>query len=335
MTKEIRGIKILRHNIPSNEDAQRTMFEHLLTNYQNFLIPEEPGLFTYVRNAELFAKYAQQIKPNGINVVSGTYRPTEDPIINYPKNNYYYWENYWAYALTAVHIFTKKLKGNYIDNLFLYIVGGERPHRNYLEKIIKDQYLTYFGISSTRWSLQGFKKAAVELPPEMGPLLQDYEQETPRLPTATKNIKMFYPLYSSLINIVSCNDISYCNYDEKFYRSILHNMFFIGVGPQHWHAGVKELGFKLPDFIDYSFDALENMEDRCEGIVKNLHNLKDKNLNELHGDYSHILKHNFERLCDMILSGEGIPDLCRENKHYSKLIDLAQQKITNVLKHQQ
>ena len=177
MTKEIRGIKILRHNIPSNEDAQRTMFEHLLTNYQNFLIPEEPGLFTYVRNAELFAKYAQQIKPNGINVVSGTYRPTEDPIINYPKNNYYYWENYWAYALTAVHIFTKKLKGNYIDNLFLYIVGGERPHRNYLEKIIKDQYLTYFGISSTRWSLQGFKKAAVELPPEMGPLLQDMNRK--------------------------------------------------------------------------------------------------------------------------------------------------------------
>ena len=69
---------------------------------------------------------------------------------------------------------------------------------------------------------------------------------------------------------------------EKTIVPLLFNKPFLVAGGAGHHAALKTLGFELYDEIfDYSFDDIEDAQERYEGIAKNVDSIKDKNLIEL------------------------------------------------------
>lgn len=58
---------------------------------------------------------------------------------------------------------------------------------------------------------------------------------------------------------------------EKTVVPILHNKPFLTVSCKGFHRYLEELGFKLyTEIFDYSFDDMEKVSDRCEGIAQNV-----------------------------------------------------------------
>lgn len=58
---------------------------------------------------------------------------------------------------------------------------------------------------------------------------------------------------------------------EKTWTSILYQKVFLAVAAKGYYKRLSELGFKLYDEIfNYDFDLLDSVEDRTQGVVKNL-----------------------------------------------------------------
>ena len=62
---------------------------------------------------------------------------------------------------------------------------------------------------------------------------------------------------------------------EKTVVPLLFNKPFLSLSSKHFHRSIEDLGFKLYDEIfDYTFDELDNVEDRVEGIISNIKNIQ-------------------------------------------------------------
>jgi hypothetical protein len=83
---------------------------------------------------------------------------------------------------------------------------------------------------------------------------------------------------------------------EKTYRPILIEQPFLCFGAKNQNKELLKYGFELYDEIfDYSFDSLENVEDRVLGIIENLKNIRGKNYYELYDMILPKIKRNKER----------------------------------------
>lgn len=141
-----------------------------------------------------------------------------------------------------------------------------------------------------------------------------------KLTTTPSNGRSFYwndLLYNNpLINVVTENTVpGGFVLTEKTCKSILIGQPFISLANQFFHKRLSKYGFELYDEIfDYSFDSEHLLENRVNGIVKNLINLKDKNLSELYKLISHKLEKNKQIALDIIKERKFI------NKEYLKLL---------------
>lgn len=82
---------------------------------------------------------------------------------------------------------------------------------------------------------------------------------------------------------------------EKTIKPLIFGNLFIIHGCVNFHKKLENLGFKLYDeVIDYNFDSLESEEDRINGIVSNLENLKNKNYLEIYNTLEEKIKFNQE-----------------------------------------
>ena len=117
---------------------------------------------------------------------------------------------------------------------------------------------------------------------------------------------------NSFINVVG--ETLYNNEDifitEKTFKCILIEQPFICLSSQYFHKHLTDLGFKLYDEIfDYSFDNELEIEDRVNGIIKNLLNIKSKDYKVLYEKIKDKVVYNKSHAIKIIENDEFIPNM--------------------------
>lgn len=95
---------------------------------------------------------------------------------------------------------------------------------------------------------------------------------------------------------------------EKTCVPIFFNKPFLVLSCKDFHKNLNDMGFKLYDEIfDYGFDSEESLENRTNGIIKNLLTIKDiKDKNKLFQKIKHKLLYNRKLAFEIIL--DNIPN---------------------------
>jgi len=87
---------------------------------------------------------------------------------------------------------------------------------------------------------------------------------------------------------------------EKTFRPIFLEQPFIAFGGKNQNKELVNLGFELYDEIfDYSFDSLDSLEGRADGIVDNLKKIKDENYYDIYELLLPKIKRNKYRIMEI------------------------------------
>jgi hypothetical protein len=100
---------------------------------------------------------------------------------------------------------------------------------------------------------------------------------------------MWMDSYFSIVSETSAND-DFCFITEKTIRPIIYYHPFIVWGNPNTLKRLRELGFEtFPEFFDESYDEITNSDERIKSILKNVENLCNKPIDELHIMYLNII----------------------------------------------
>jgi len=109
---------------------------------------------------------------------------------------------------------------------------------------------------------------------------------------------------------------------EKSVVPMLYKKPFITIGSTNFNQYLRNLGFELfEEIFDYSYDSVDNIEDRAEGMIKNLAYIINENTTLLYKKLLPKLEHNYNRVWEIIKDKKYIPEII-QNRYY----DLASQK---------
>ena len=104
--------------------------------------------------------------------------------------------------------------------------------------------------------------------------------------------------YSALINVVFETRPyarTYGSLTEKTWKPIMAGIPFIWISFPHQMKYLQSLGYKFYSFIDYTFDSIEDDDERHEAVYnefKRLNELSLEQLKEMVDSESHITEHN-------------------------------------------
>lgn len=105
----------------------------------------------------------------------------------------------------------------------------------------------------------------------------------------------FFSLYSETIAGKANDDYPYRSITEKTWDPLIKGHFILPFGYQGIIDHIKSYGFKLPDWIDYSYDCIENNDLRFDAYMESARKLMSLEINDLMKLYErdrHILVHN-------------------------------------------
>lgn len=120
----------------------------------------------------------------------------------------------------------------------------------------------------------------------------------PRIDDGPQNSGLFNLSFhhNPLIDLVSESESEYLRITEKTWKPITLGQIFLVNGGINFHKNLKDMGFQLYDEIfDYSFDENSNIIERIDGIINNLHNLRDKNYDEIFTKVQEKIVYNRQR----------------------------------------
>jgi hypothetical protein len=125
-----------------------------------------------------------------------------------------------------------------------------------------------------------------------------------------------YYLKSNCLMMVQCESIVFDGgYDtvqflsEKTWKPLLLGQPFLNVGSCGYYNYIEKLGFKLYDeIIDYSFDKIDNTEQRILGIIDELNKLKDQDYNILYNKIKSKIDYNRELCLSLLKNDTFIPN---------------------------
>jgi hypothetical protein len=119
-------------------------------------------------------------------------------------------------------------------------------------------------------------------------------------------------LSNTFVQLVPETSIEIQSLTEKTYLQILFKRPFLIFGASGIHRKLSELGFEMYDEIfDYSFDEIEDLEERGEKLLDNLENLKGKNLNKLRKKLLPKIERNFNNAMKIINSWNNVPEILK------------------------
>ncbi len=126
------------------------------------------------------------------------------------------------------------------------------------------------------------------------------------------NNNFFQKLYdnTSFFDLVSETTSSHSLRTEKIYRPLLFEQIFLCLGCKDINKNLKNYGFEIfEEIFNYDFDSKSTVNGRIDGIIENIKNLKDKDLNELYNIIKPKLKHNKKRAIEIVENDEYIPEI--------------------------
>lgn len=135
----------------------------------------------------------------------------------------------------------------------------------------------------------------------------------------TYKIKNFHD--NSLFHVVGETE-TYKNFiTEKTYRTIFIEKPFLIFGSKNSNTGLKKYGFEIfNELIDYDFDEKENIEERLNGIIDILLKLKNQNFSNLYKSIENKIKHNKNRILEIVKKDEFIPTTLVDLYHQHKQV---------------
>jgi hypothetical protein len=96
---------------------------------------------------------------------------------------------------------------------------------------------------------------------------------------------------------------------EKIAKPLLLGQLFLVVGTKNYHNNLKKYGFELYDEIfNYEFDEKESVDERIDGIMKNLLNIKDKNYYSIYEKVKEKIEKNIMTAIEIIKQNKFTSD---------------------------
>lgn len=105
----------------------------------------------------------------------------------------------------------------------------------------------------------------------------------------------YFSIYCETITGNVHEDLNYRSITEKTWDPLIKGHFILPFGYKGMIEHIKTYGFKFPEWIDYSYDIIEDNDDRFAMFLESAKKLLDIDLQTLHKLYEedrHILVHN-------------------------------------------
>lgn len=243
-----------------------------------------------------------------------------------PKQDYYYFCNhplkrriyhscdkikllFWPTAL--LHLTKRFLNNQFGENVpipnqtdnfeKLYVNLNHRPHTHRC-KLIDELYKNgLFEFGKNSWNYPNLENYTS----------YKFKNWTPEILKIIEDVGVYEHVFDTkcLFNLVSESSDLLTFITEKTFKPILHGQAFLCFGYRAQNTCLRDYGFELYDEIfDYSFDDLPLIEDRIQGIINNINNLKDKNYHELYDKIKHKIERNKNRAIDILENDPYIPE---------------------------
>lgn len=281
-----------------------------LRKYQNkkvvLFLPEEREFF----NKELIdfkqkIYFRRFLKQNNIKIEYWLSDPGKDsiepPLENVTVVNWQLYGVPWTWYLLD-HDTIKPMET--IDKVYVTLNNKPRPHRYWLlDEIFKRnlQHEGYISWHGPRHDDAWLKKQTPLYFKDQIIQLDDYDDRHQQ--------NLIPPqFFRSFINIVTETDYEHIDITEKTYAAMICKKPFIIVGGRGVHKRLEHFGFRNFDFIDYSFDSVDDPKKRIELILDQIELLKLQNLNILYQESKDTLEHNYNRILEIVNDKNTVPD---------------------------
>lgn len=86
---------------------------------------------------------------------------------------------------------------------------------------------------------------------------------------------------------------------EKTFEPLIKGHFIVPFSNPGTIARIQDLGFALPNFIDYSYDSILDVEERFNSFKNTINNLMNLDWANLYKKNYHIIEHNRQRLYEL------------------------------------
>lgn len=125
--------------------------------------------------------------------------------------------------------------------------------------------------------------------------------------------------HESFIHVIGEATCSVPFITEKTVLPMLYKKPFVTLSHSNWNKYLRNLGFELfEEIIDYSYDSIDNLEDRADKMVQNLLPLVGQNYDKLYQKLLPKLEHNYNRVWEIIRDVKYIPEIIQERYHKIK-----------------
>ena len=119
-----------------------------------------------------------------------------------------------------------------------------------------------------------------------------------------------YQFFRTPVNIISESDPIIPFYTEKTWLPIAFSKMFLIQGAVGINTGITKYGFRIFDnLIDYSFDFVQDMEERTDLLTQQVKNLEHHSYNRIAELTKEVREHNRKRLIEIATERLYIPHI--------------------------
>lgn len=273
--------------VPSKSDV----LEEIIEDVQNDLVEEFlfwspiehyfPGDGDFNDSGKNFKKLISLVNQKNINFFALFGAPSEQNFYDKDRDNNIKILGWPTSLLHYTNRYLQDIKlSNEFEKLFLCLNRRSHTHRSKLIDSLFENELFQFGKLSWKQVDSGLNNHTFKYWVESRLGINGHDED-------------FYFDSKCFINLVSESISERLFFSEKTFKPILAEQAFLCYGFSNQNLYLEKYGFKLYDEIfDYHFDSDSNIENRIDGIIKNLNNLKSLELRELFNLVEEKIKHN-------------------------------------------
>ena len=135
----------------------------------------------------------------------------------------------------------------------------------------------------------------------------------------------------SFLDIVSETSQNIIFITEKSWRPIIFGKPFIINGAKGIHQSLQKMGFLLYDEIfDYSFDSIDNLEDRVKELTYQIDSIKDEDYEELWDKIYYKLRYNQQLAFTMVKNEIGVPKIEDKFRLWEWIVSASKKRLLEI-----
>lgn len=117
----------------------------------------------------------------------------------------------------------------------------------------------------------------------------------------------------SLFSFISETNTNEIMVTEKTWMAIYHQRPFLTFATSGYYKFLQMLGIELYDEVfDYSFDSIQDWEERCIAVMEQMKKLESADLQNLYMLLRPKVMRNYTQMLDIVKNGIGKPDITRK-----------------------